>query len=256
MQEVLDRQRPRRDNPKSQSPKLDRAPDATALDIASTREGDSRLAPVPAAPDNGDTASRVIEGVFDGLRMIGPDGKAYSIPTNYASKSKLVEGDVMKLTIAPDGTFIYKLIAPIERERMVGVLTRDDETEQYRVLANGREYRVLFASVSYFKGEAGDECVILVPGGGQSLWAALENIIKEQSGSPEGISALMARSASESIEPEQKRAASPQVAPTSDVAVSTTPGEASPSAPSREESARLEVEQGSTVEELEDIEEF
>jgi hypothetical protein len=42
---------------------------------------------------------KVIEGVFDGQNMVGPDNKQYPVPANYASKSKLVEGDVLKLTI-------------------------------------------------------------------------------------------------------------------------------------------------------------
>ena len=46
---------------------------------------------------------QIIEGVFDGMQMVGPDGKTYSVPPNYASKSKIVEGDFMKLTITPSG---------------------------------------------------------------------------------------------------------------------------------------------------------
>ena len=57
--------------------------------------------------------SVIIEGVFDGQNMVGPDGKLYSVPANYASKSKLVEGDMMKLTISPDGSFIYKQVGPV-----------------------------------------------------------------------------------------------------------------------------------------------
>ena len=121
---------------------------------------------------------KVIEGVFDGQNMIGPDGKVYSVPANYASKSKLVEGDVMKLTIAPDGSFIYKQIGPIERERIVGVLSQDEETDRYHVLANNHAYKILLASVTYFKGEVGDEAIILKPKGSESQWAAVENIIK------------------------------------------------------------------------------
>ena len=68
--------------------------------------------------------ARVIEGVFDGENMIGPDGKQYSVPANYASKSKLVEGDILKLTITGSGTFVYKQIGPIERARIVGELER------------------------------------------------------------------------------------------------------------------------------------
>lgn len=121
---------------------------------------------------------RIIEGVFDGYQMIGPDGTRYSVPSNYASKSKLVEGDLLKLTIAPDGAFIYKQIRPIDRERLMGKLVRDKETNEYRVLVDKKLYKVLLASVTYYKGEVGDGVVILVPKGGASTWAAVDNIIK------------------------------------------------------------------------------
>src|ERR1700749_5142973 len=99
---------------------------------------------------------KVIEGVFDGQNMIGPDGKQYPVPANYASKSKLVEGDVLKLTIADDGSFIYKQIGPMERRKVLGMLTSDDKGE-YRVIAEGKSFRVLLASLTYFKAEPGDE---------------------------------------------------------------------------------------------------
>lgn len=128
----------------------------------------------------------IIEGVFDGQNMVGPDGKLYSVPANYASKSKLVEGDLLKLTISPDGSFIYKQIGPVERDRVVGILSHDDETDEYRVLAKTKFYRVLLASVTYFKAEMGDEVVVLVPKGTISSWAAVENVIKK-GGSASGL---------------------------------------------------------------------
>lgn len=121
---------------------------------------------------------RIIEGVFDGLNLIGPEGKQYNVPANYASKSKLVEGDILKLTIADDGSFVYKQIGPVERKRLVGMLTQDEVTDEFRVLANGKSYKVLLASITYFKGEVGDEVVILVPKDKSSTWAAVENIVK------------------------------------------------------------------------------
>lgn len=124
-----------------------------------------------------DSGERVIEGVFNGYGMVGQDGKEYSVPPNYASKSKLVEGDMMKLTITDSGSFIYKQIGPIERKRLVGELMIDGE--QYNVLADGRTYRALTAAVTFFKGKSGDEAVILVPRDSNSNWAAVENIIRK-----------------------------------------------------------------------------
>ncbi len=123
--------------------------------------------------------TRVIEGVFDGQGMIGPDGKQYTVPANYASKSKLVEGDMLKLTIQSDGSFVFKQIGPVERERLVGVLAFDDQNKQFYGVVNGQSYLLLTASVTYFKGEVGDEVILLVPQGSKSKWAAVENIVKQ-----------------------------------------------------------------------------
>jgi len=122
----------------------------------------------------------VIEGVFNGKLMIGPDGKEYSVPANYASKSKLVEGDILKLTINHNGAFIFKQIAPVERDRVIGHLVRNNESGEFVVLAGDRIYNILLASITYFKGSEGDEVVILIPKDGGSDWAAVENIIKNK----------------------------------------------------------------------------
>ena len=133
----------------------------------------------------------VVEGVFDGVQMQGNDGKTYSVPPNYASKSKLVPGDILKLTILSDGSFLYKQIGPVERKRMRGTLMQDEDTGEYAVMAGGNSYKVLSASITYFKGEVGDEVVILVPSDKLSHWAAVENIIKqlEPAFSPRGTAA-------------------------------------------------------------------
>ncbi len=121
----------------------------------------------------------IIEGVFDGQGMIGPDGKKYSVPANYASKSKLVEGDILKLTIDRQGNFIYKQIGPIERKRLIGTLVKDRDRGEYVVLAGDKMFKVLLASITYYKGSENDEVVILVPKDADSTWGAVENIIKK-----------------------------------------------------------------------------
>lgn len=128
--------------------------------------------------EHDDEQGLIVEGVFNGQIMIGPDGKQYSVPANYASKSKLVEGDILKLKIEPNGSFIFKQISPVERNRLVGHLIKDKATNGFVILAGDRIYKVLMASVTYFKGNEGDEAVILVPKDSESNWAAVENIIK------------------------------------------------------------------------------
>ncbi len=127
------------------------------------------------------SGDKIIEGVFDGQNMIGPEGKQYPVPANYASKSKLVEGDMLKLTIAEDGSFIYKQIAPVERRKIMGLLMQDEKGD-YKVIADGKSYKVLLASLTYFKADAGDEVTIVVPQDTDSEWAAVEHVIKRGAG--------------------------------------------------------------------------
>ncbi len=144
-------------------------------DITTTKT-QTKAAEIGKVSDEG--AEQIVEGVFDGENMVGPDGKVYSIPANYVSKSKLVEGDILKLTIRPDGSFVYKQIGPVERKRQVGTLIKDDATGEYRVNAGKKSFKVITAAVTYYKGEPGDEVVLLTSADGSSKHAAVENIIK------------------------------------------------------------------------------
>jgi len=125
--------------------------------------------------------SRIIQGVFNGQSMVAPDGTEYPVPANYASKSKMIQGDTLKLTIAEDGSFIYKQIGPIERKKVLGVLSQSEDGEYQVIVENNKTYKVLLASVTYFKGEAGDEVTLVVPASGDSEWGAIENILKKNS---------------------------------------------------------------------------
>jgi len=124
-----------------------------------------------STPVNG----KVVEGIFDGQNMMDGNGQTYPVPANYASKSKLVEGDGMKLTITDEGKFIYKQIAPLERKTIMGVLIQEDG--QYKVLAEGKAYRVLLASVTFYRAEVGDQVTILLPEEGEAQWGAIEAVI-------------------------------------------------------------------------------
>ena len=120
----------------------------------------------------------MIEGVFDGEEMIDKDGNKYAVPSNYASKSKLVAGDKMKLTISQDGTFIFKQIGPVERKRLIGKIQKVGE--RWHISCDSKKYQCLPASVTYFKAKSGDRVTVVVPKVGEADWAVIENVLEKK----------------------------------------------------------------------------
>lgn len=141
-----------------------------------------------------DTEGTVVEGTFDGQIMVGIDGKQYPVPANYASKSKLVEGDMLKLTITPDGSFLYKQIGPANRKSVIGIVSQD-EKGNYFIFSEGKPYKVLLASVTYFKAEPGDEVVIQLARDIECTWAAIENVLQKGSDTAMSMSKHMSEPA-------------------------------------------------------------
>lgn len=143
---------------------------SAATELLTSLVGDDEKVAAVVKDDN---IGKVIEGVFDGQNMVGSDSKTYPVPANYASKSKLVQGDILKLTIADDGTFLYKQIGPIPRKQVVGSLNL--ENGHYFVTVGDRNFRVLLASVTYFKAKPGDQVSVNLPEDDSAAeWAALE----------------------------------------------------------------------------------
>lgn len=146
---------------------------AAAKELLISVLGDGDVIATPRDTVISSVDGKVIEGVFDGQVMLGPDGKNYPVPANYASKSKLVEGDIMKLTITPEGKFLYKQIGPVERQTVIGTLTHHDD--KYFVEVSGREYEVLYASVTYFHLREGSQVSAVIPAKDKNAsWAAVE----------------------------------------------------------------------------------
>jgi len=125
---------------------------------------------------------KIIEGTFDGQLMIGTDGRQYPVPANYASKSKLVEGDMLKLVITDDGNFIYKQIGPFKRKRLIGILKENPEEGGYIVETEGKIYKVLLAAVTYHHAEVGDEIALVIADNDEARWGAIENVTKKGGG--------------------------------------------------------------------------
>jgi hypothetical protein len=144
--------------------------EGSKVDFAVYKE---KAAAIPTA--SAAATGKIIEGVFDGQNMIDKKGNTFPVPANYASKSKLVAGDVLKLTITEDGRFLYKQIGPVERKTVVGPLVYNEG--HYQVLANGKPFNVLLASVTYYRAAVGDEITLIIPMKEDSVWGAIEAVL-------------------------------------------------------------------------------
>jgi len=122
--------------------------------------------------------SKIIEWVFTGEDMLWVDNNNYIVPVNYASKSKLVQWDRMKLTIEPSGKMLYKQIKQIDRDTKVGLLTQDKW--KYQVVSDGETFDVLTAAVTHFKAEIWDNVTVLIPAWKQATFWAIEAVMPKE----------------------------------------------------------------------------
>lgn len=119
--------------------------------------------------------SKIIEWVFTWDEMLGCDGNKYPVPANYSSKSKLVQGDKLKLTIAPNWKMLYKQIAPIERKYITWLLAK--EKDKYQVISEWSTYNLLTAAVTHFKASIWDTITVIVPEWKEATFAAIETVV-------------------------------------------------------------------------------
>lgn len=121
---------------------------------------------------------KIVEWVFTWEEMLGADWHKYPVPSNYSSKSKLVQWDKLKLTIDPSWKMIYKQIAPIERETKVWLLVK--ENWKYQIIADWKTYNLLTAAVTHFKANVWDSLAIILPAWKQATFAAIEAVIPKE----------------------------------------------------------------------------
>ena len=134
----------------------------------------------PVSTDE-ESALEVVEGYFDGENMVGDNGQIYPVPQNYASKTQLVVGDRMKWILTPERE-LFKLIQPVERERVIGTLHL--EGDNFLVLVDGftNPIRLLKASVTFamknYGLKVGDEVAIIIPKNITPTWGAFSSVVK------------------------------------------------------------------------------
>jgi hypothetical protein len=107
--------------------------------------------------------------------MLGADWNKYPVPANYSSKSKLVQWDKLKLTIAWNWKMLYKQIAPIERTFITWLVVK--EKDKYQVVAEGKTYDLLTAAVTHFKANIWDSITVIIPAWKQATFAAIDVVM-------------------------------------------------------------------------------
>ncbi len=96
---------------------------------------------------------------------------------NYASKTKLIPGDMLKLRIMEDGKLIYKLIAPAPKKYLKAKLSKTEEGKFIALTEEGKAYILNQAAVTFFKGNVGNEMSIIVNSAEEHQGAAIEALI-------------------------------------------------------------------------------
>jgi len=152
-------------------------------------ENPDSLTSMPSFDENGsndemwnyedDENMQVVEGKFDGYFMVWNNQKKYPVPLNYASKTKLVPGDTLKLKIMSEGKFVYKLIRPVERKHIKATLSKTDENKFVAMSEDGKVYFLNQAAVTFFKWKPGDELYIITNAEWTGGFAAIEAVIKK-----------------------------------------------------------------------------
>ena len=118
---------------------------------------------------------KIVEWVFTGDSMLGPDGSVYPVPQNYSSKSLLVQGSRLKATIESHGGIKYKIIEEIPFETSIGIITKNGD--KYEVTTDTKTYKVLMAAITFHKCSVGDTVSIRTPKGKDATYAVIESII-------------------------------------------------------------------------------
>jgi len=128
-----------------------------------------------------------IVGSYDGKYLTTKDGSKYEVPANYAAKSKLVFGDVLKM-IEENGKQLFKQIEKVRKERVEGILTKKDG--EWFLLTDRGSYKVLEAAALYHNAQLNSQATAYLPADNMDApFAALDAV--------EGLSVVAPKVSSE-----------------------------------------------------------
>lgn len=116
------------------------------------------------------------EGTFDGYYINTDSGEKYEVPSNYAAKSKLVYGDILK-RIDEGGKKVFKQIHKVPRRKILGVLS--NQGDKWSLLTDGGSYEISSNAAIFNKAEPHDEASALIPDTEDHVpFATLDKVMK------------------------------------------------------------------------------
>lgn len=105
-------------------------------------------------------------GTYQDRAFVADTGEILSVPDNYSSKSLLVEGDRLACYFTEEGPK-FKNFQPIPRIHIEAQLVEENDLVMaerliYGILT-GQRYKILDASITFFKVHVGDTVLMAVP---------------------------------------------------------------------------------------------
>jgi hypothetical protein len=126
-------------------------------------------------------------GEFDGTNIVCGDGSVIVVNPNYASRSLLVDGDVLSATFE-NGRMIYKQLSLADREMKEGHISYDPLGRAVFVANDGKEYNMIAAMQAYHETANGmEEGTSVIAQCGRRICAILSIVPRKKTGFFSGI---------------------------------------------------------------------
>ncbi len=134
---------------------------------------------IPKKKLNKENILQTLEWLFDWVSFIDSNWAKYPVPMNYASKSKLVPWDKLKLRIMKNWDFVFKLIEKAPRQKITAILSKDKEGKRIAIYKNKYVFLLNHASVSYYKWKPWDKILIIVNKSKPWKYAVLDAVLSQ-----------------------------------------------------------------------------
>ncbi len=130
--------------------------------------------------DQEDTAASAdipsIEGSFDGTHLVTPTGEKIEVPQNYAAKTRILYGDIVKM-YEENGEKKFKVTTKQPRKKVVALTTKKEG--KWYVLTGLGAYKISDGTADFNKLEVNQEVNVLVPENNLTVpFAAFDEVIK------------------------------------------------------------------------------